>query len=367
MTAQPDAAAVCKRQSREGFGAFQKVPRNCWYVAAGRSELGETPISRKIAHEPVVLYRTAEGFAVAQHDACPHRGYPLSKGTVLPEGIQCRYHGMVFDGAGQCIRMARPQDAIPGVMRVRTFPLVEKWHWVWIWVGDPALADPALIPDFDGQDNATYDHRFYDPMGPINGNYQLIHDNLCDASHTSFLHTGLLDDPAEMQMALADPILAETGPSSFSITRVMRNFVPNPMVAPLYALEAGQRYNRLLIGWHHMPHMVVFANRYYAWTETFDPAAPGQLVSEHITALGITPCDAGSSFHFTAASTSWQQSDQDRDGLLFVIRQDLDAFESIQRYYEEYHDEAVEISVANDRPGVLSRRINARLVQEEAA
>jgi phenylpropionate dioxygenase-like ring-hydroxylating dioxygenase large terminal subunit len=352
------------RQTSASFGAFQRIPRNCWYVAAGRSELGEQPIGREIAGEPIVLFRDGQGNAFAMHDACPHRGYPLSSSTVLADGIQCRYHGMVFNGEGRCIRMARPQDVIPGVMRVRTYPLVERWHWAWIWVGDPSKADPADIPDFEGQDRSDYDHRFYDPMGPIAANFQLIHDNLCDASHTSFLHAGLLDDPAERQMALADPMLEQTGPASFRITRIMQGFTPNEMVAPLYALEAGRRYNRMLIGWHHMPNMVTFSNRYYEGSDNFDPANPGELVSEHITSLGITPCNATASFHFTAASTSWVQSDRDREGLLFVIRQDLDAFESIQRYFEGNRDHAVEISIANDKPGVLSRRMIARLADE---
>lgn len=355
------------RQTREHFGAFQPIARNCWYVAAGRAELSETPLGRKIAGEPLVLFRDRDGRAVAMHDACPHRGFPLSGSTLTAEGIQCRYHGMVFNSEGRCVRMARPQDAIPGVMRVRTLRVVEKWHWVWVWIGDQDAADPAAIPDFAGQDNAAYDHRFYDPMGPIGCNFQLIHDNLCDASHTSYLHAGLLDDPQETELALADPLLEQTSETSFRVTRVLRGFVPNTMVAPLYALEAGRRYDRVLIGWHHMPHMVVFSNRFYAASADFDLANPGTPVSEHITSLGITPCDAKSSFHFTAASTSWPQVPQDRDGLLFVIRQDLEAFEAIQRYYEDYAEQAVEITIANDRPGILSRRINASLAQEGSA
>jgi len=296
------------RQALGEFGAFQAIPRDQWYIAAGRVEVTDKPLARTIAGEPLVLYRDEHGQAHAMRDACPHRGYPLSKSRLVSEGIQCAYHGMIFGHDGTCLRMARPQDAIPKVMRTTVFTVVEKWHWVWVFIGDQSLADPEAVPDFERQDDASYDHRFYSPLGPIACNFQLIHDNLCDATHTSYLHAGLLDDPDETQMSLATPEVERLDFRTVRVTRTMLDFVPNEAVAPLYNLEAGARYNRLLVGYHHFPSTIVYYNRYYRYTDDFTPDVPGELVSEHITSLGVSPSDENHSFHLTAASTSWPRS-----------------------------------------------------------
>jgi phenylpropionate dioxygenase-like ring-hydroxylating dioxygenase large terminal subunit len=71
--------------------------RNAWYVAAWGDEIGETPLARRICNEPVVLFRDREGRVAALVDMCCHRGAPLHMGRVVEEGLQCGYHGLVFD------------------------------------------------------------------------------------------------------------------------------------------------------------------------------------------------------------------------------------------------------------------------------
>src|SRR2546423_1360425 len=68
-------------------------------------------------------------------------------GTVVEEGIQCGYHGLVIDGYGRCVRIPG-QRLIPEDARVRNYPAVEKDQLVWVWMGDPARADTATIVDF---------------------------------------------------------------------------------------------------------------------------------------------------------------------------------------------------------------------------
>lgn len=353
------------RQQR--FGAFQRYPRNAWYVAAGRCEISSTPMSRQLLDEPVALFRTEAGTVVAMRDACPHRGFPLSQGTVVGDSLQCRYHGIVFNQQGRCVRIpTQPGAAAPDALCAKVYPTVEKWHWVWIWIGDPDKADASLIPSYECEDYAHYDHRFYSPVGPFLGNFQLIHDNLCDASHTSFLHAGLLDDAKDAQMALAEPQVKKMGERTFRVWRDMMDFVPNKEVAGLYHLEAGKRYNRRLEVWHHFPNSMTAFNRYYEYTETFDLEHTGKLMVEHITALGITPASHNTSYHLTAVSSSFEQTDMDKEGLLYIIGQDIEAFGHIQRYFEANAETAVEVSIPYDRLGIMSRRIIAEMVRQEA-
>ena len=69
---------------------------------------------------------------------------------------------------------------------MRAYPIVDKYSVAWIWMGDPALADESLIPDFVGVD----DPRWAMKPGRMdyNANYVLINDNLLDLSHIAFLH-----------------------------------------------------------------------------------------------------------------------------------------------------------------------------------
>ena len=167
--------------------------KNAWYVAATAVEVVGKPLARTLLNERVVLFRGADGRAVALEDRCCHRLAPLSLGDVEPGGIRCRYHGLKFDGAGQCVEIPG-QDAIPAGMCVRAFPLVERHGLLWIWLGPPALAREDEIVDvhWNGAPGwptaAGYIH--------YKANYQLIADNLLDFSHLAFVHRTTLANSA---------------------------------------------------------------------------------------------------------------------------------------------------------------------------
>src|SRR5882724_6184743 len=98
--------------------------RNAWYIAAWADELGQTPLARRICDEPVVLFRDQAGRAAALVDRCCHRAAPLSRGVLVPQGIQCGYHGLTFDGDGRCVAVPG-QGNISDKARVRSYKLVE--------------------------------------------------------------------------------------------------------------------------------------------------------------------------------------------------------------------------------------------------
>jgi len=128
-------------------------PRNCWYVAAWDHEIKRLTLNRRILlGEAVVLYRTSDGAPAALEDRCCHRHAPLSHGRLKRDEIECAYHGLRFAPDGRCTHIPS-QDSIPASACVRSYPVVERYHWLWIWMGDPALADDSLIPDFGVMDD----------------------------------------------------------------------------------------------------------------------------------------------------------------------------------------------------------------------
>lgn len=161
--------------------------RNCWYVAAWERDLGDgTLFTIPILGEPIVIFKKDDGGFVALEDRCCHRFAPLSLGRIEDGcNLRCLYHGLKFDASGQCVEIPG-QDKIPATARVRAYPVIGRHSWVWVWMGDPALADPDLIPAAVGFDDPAYILRGSD-MDYV-ADYQLINDNLTDFSHLSYVH-----------------------------------------------------------------------------------------------------------------------------------------------------------------------------------
>lgn len=161
-------------------------PKNSWWVAARSSEVGRALLQRTLLEEEVLFYRTTAGVPVAMSNRCPHRLFPLSKGTLKGDAVQCGYHGFVFGSNGRCVHMP-VQDRIPSSMQVRDYPVAEHMGWVWIWMGDPALADPAKLPRPRCVTEPGWEITHGTDLH-VAARYTLLIDNLFDLSHIAFLH-----------------------------------------------------------------------------------------------------------------------------------------------------------------------------------
>jgi phenylpropionate dioxygenase-like ring-hydroxylating dioxygenase large terminal subunit len=204
--------------------------RNCWYVAGWSHHFAQrAPVARTILGEPIVLYRAADGTVAALEDRCCHRLAPLSKGRIEGGDLRCMYHGLKFAPSGRCVEVPG-QSVVPPHARVRAYPAIEQDSWVWLWMGDPALADPALIP------RALYhgDPEWWMQTGELayEANYQLINDNLLDLAHLSYVHENTLGRNS-MSWAESRPAITPI-PRGLRIARWVVN---NP--SPSYLRMAG--------------------------------------------------------------------------------------------------------------------------------
>lgn len=163
--------------------------RNVWYVAAWANDVPQGQmLARQICDEPMVLYRDDQGVPHALFDRCPHRFAPLSMGKLCEGGtsIQCGYHGLRFGADGKCNQNPHGDGRIPIAAAVKSYPVVERWSLLWVWMGDPAQADPALIPSFPFLDT---EHWYVaTAQMEIDANYVLESDNILDLSHIEYLH-----------------------------------------------------------------------------------------------------------------------------------------------------------------------------------
>lgn len=201
--------------------------RNTWYSAAWQDEIAAGALfDRTILKEPIVFYRKTDGALAAIGDRCPHRFAPLHLGKLEGDCVQCPYHGLRFDSSGQCAHNPHGDGAIPKAARVKAYPVIERHLAVWIWMGDPALADPDLIPDYAFLAAAKPTARNTGYMH-TRANYELLCDNIMDLSHVDFLHPETLGGGA---LSRARPQVSEKG-NTVRILWEAKNEVAPPVFA----------------------------------------------------------------------------------------------------------------------------------------
>ena len=160
--------------------------RNAWYVAGFEMDLADgKPAPMMILGEPIVIYRTPEGRAVALEDRCVHRLAPLSLGRCEGDKLRCMYHGLLVNTDGRGVEIPG-QAMIPAKARVRAYPIVAKHSHLWVWMGDPARADETLIAPSLGHESPDY--LFHHGHVDFAAEARLIGDNLLDFSHVPYTH-----------------------------------------------------------------------------------------------------------------------------------------------------------------------------------
>jgi vanillate O-demethylase monooxygenase subunit len=333
-----------------------RSPRNQWYVAAYSNEVGRTPLQRWILDDPVVMFRTTAGTPVALFDRCPHRGLRLSAGSLVGDSIQCTYHGMQFGPSGHCL-VIPSGGPIAARMCVRSYPIIEQWQWLWIWMGDPALADPALIPEIEpfGFGRTGWHHET-SGMLPVAANYLLPFENLLDASHITFLHHGLIDSG---DVAALPFRTAQEG----NWLRVIRE-IPDEPISPLTMKTFGfetDRAHRTITADAHVPNLCGIRVDLAHADNPAVPAMTNQLL------VAITPASRTSCYEFTAVAQTFPFANANREeDVRNLLMEDVTAMEDIQRLFDRLGAErCAEVSVSSDTSAMRMRRMVAQMLALE--
>lgn len=124
--------------------------RNYWYPVLQSEELpADKPVAFKALGEELVAWRDSHGQPQILRDKCAHRGAKLSVGRVHEGEIQCLWHGLKFNGAGQCtlIPWEDDQSRIPKRLCVRGYPAREIGGYVWAYIGDVEKFPPPPLAD----------------------------------------------------------------------------------------------------------------------------------------------------------------------------------------------------------------------------
>jgi vanillate O-demethylase monooxygenase subunit len=338
--------------------------RNAWYIGAWVDELGDKPLARRICGYPVVLFRDGSGKAAALADRCCHRAAPLHLGSLVEAGIQCGYHGLVFDANGRCVTIPG-QKLIPQDAQVRSYPTVERDQLVWLWMGDPALADPAKIVDFPYHNDTAHwpnKHAVY----PIKGNYMLMVDNLMDLTHLGYLHARTVGGNPGAHVE-ADMKTARTS-TGLKFTRWMRNSLPPPSYVKAAGFQG--RVDRC------QEFEFVAPNTILQWTGATDVGTATDNPQRDFRFQfrlfhGLTPETETSCFYFWSAANGYRQNDPEATEQLYreiapTFLEDKGMVEAQQRRLDEFGEQGL-VDIASDANRMHMRRIVERLIDEQSA
>lgn len=340
--------------------AERNYPMNCWWVAAFSEEVGDALLGRWLLDTPVLLYRAADGRAVAIEDRCPHRSAPLSRGTRIGDTIQCGYHGFTFGPDGGCVRVPSLNLA-PAAIRVRAFPVIESPPLVWIYLGDPEAIDRVPAPpvlDWAGDGAFGVIHGRMD----IAANYMLLKENVLDLTHFGYVHasTFKITDWVDPPSATGDD---ETSGYHQSFSK---SPLPPVFAEPL-GLQPGIPYDRENYGSFVSPALQVAAVDLQDPNRVDPRAISGRFRVAHAT----TPIDPTHMHYFWVAGRDHGTSASEMAALEALTRvgfaEDEAMIEAVQAVIsrDPRGERAPEISVRADAPGVRARRILQRWMARE--
>jgi vanillate O-demethylase monooxygenase subunit len=259
--------------------------------------------------------------------------------------------------------------AVPGMtgpvsaQKARSFPIREVWNWVWIWVGDPELAEDAATPDVAMLHAGEPDWAFHEGgRATLAGRYMLLHDNLLDLSHLTYLHKDTVGSPGvakaklrvsttEDGLELARHVIADTLDGtplglSMNITGPVDRIINQRFVTPSIHVT--------------MPRFVSSAE---------GGNAPGHVFGAFCVIHAITP-ESPSSTHYFWGFTYMIQPDPGYGAKLAnpisrAIREDIDASEAIERLLQDGAVIADEIHSPADKAGLMGRQLIQRLIDAE--
>lgn len=335
---------------------------NQWYIAAWDDEVDREPLARTICNEPIMMFRRFDRSVAAMRDACPHRMLPLSMGMVEGDNIRCRYHGLVLDSHGRAVEMPLKTDKVNSSICVPTYPVIERHRFIWVWIGDPALADPDLVPNYwpCSHPEWAFDGGYYH----IKCDYRLAIDNLMDLTHETYTHQGSIGQPELMEA----PIKTWNEGNEVFVSRWM----PNIDAPPFWrnALKKKGDVHRWQVCQFIPPSSVLI-------DVGVAPADSDATLEDHgkqgvrgFVIDGITPESETSSHYFWGMARNFEIADHGfskrfkaQQGSVF--QEDVEVLEAQQRSIESNPD--MKLRAYNiDQGGVKARTVIRKMIEAEA-
>jgi phenylpropionate dioxygenase-like ring-hydroxylating dioxygenase large terminal subunit len=170
-----------------------------WIPISTAKKISSKPQRLMLFNQPLVLYRVKDKI-IALQDRCPHRGVPLSAGKLHGDQLQCAYHGWRFNISGECAE-------IPGLLIntnrvdkcVPAYPTQIHMGLVFVCLNKTE----HTLPLYDIPAQREKQNRVHLMQFDIQGDILNIIENTLDATHTHYVHSGLIRQDNKRQTITA--------------------------------------------------------------------------------------------------------------------------------------------------------------------
>lgn len=318
----------------------QPVLRRHWYAVMPLADLAAGPRPFTLLGEDIVLFLDAQGQPAALKDRCCHRTARLSKGWCKGGGLQCGYHGWVYDRDGRVVEIPQygADREIPPDYCTLSYRCVARYGYAWVALDEPELDIPPM-PEFDAPGWRTI-FQFHETWrtSPVRAL-----ENSFDNSHFSFVHRATFG------------VAAQPRPSKYEIVENERGFYAETVIDAVNP----ERFRRISgvsdpVTQRHMRNAYLrpFARR-------LDIEYPSGV--RHVILNSFTPIDDG-----RIQLCQWlfrNDSEADCPAQMLIdfdheiTREDKDILESTDPdAVVDLRRRGVEFSMDSDRPGILIRR-----------
>jgi nitrite reductase/ring-hydroxylating ferredoxin subunit len=154
-----------------------------WYCLALSAELAPGKVvSRRLAGQDVVLYRTRSGLLRATRPYCPHLGAHLGRGKVDGENLVCAFHAFVFAPDGRCAGTG--YGTAPPKASLTLLPVQEKNGIIMAWFHHADAPPSWEIPEVPVNEVGHLHSKVWE----FPGHPQEICENAIDLGHLKTLH-----------------------------------------------------------------------------------------------------------------------------------------------------------------------------------
>jgi nitrite reductase/ring-hydroxylating ferredoxin subunit len=176
-----------------------------WHIIGISSDFGKNRSKRTYIYDfPLLVWRDAQGTVHAVLDVCAHKRSRVAITDFDKNEITCPYHGWKYDGSGLLVDIPSSPDLDLSKMKCKlhTFQIKEHHGLIWIYLNDDQ--PPKELPFSLDHESAQQWSQVY-----LSQNFEttedLLIENFMDATHTAFIHKGLIrghGDKAKHQVQL---------------------------------------------------------------------------------------------------------------------------------------------------------------------
>jgi 3-ketosteroid 9alpha-monooxygenase subunit A len=168
-----------------------------WFQVAWSADIAKGEV-KKLHYfgRDLVAFRGNDGALHVLDAYCQHLGANLAVGgCVVDDGIQCPFHGWVWDGQGRNVRI--PYESRPNRgRRVRSWPVSEINEGVFVWHHPDAASPTFSIPETTMSLGDHISARKFHPVSAparffvknVRMHPQVVAENAVDAQHFRYVH-----------------------------------------------------------------------------------------------------------------------------------------------------------------------------------